>query len=303
VFFGLMSSILGDAAASTKELLVTTDLLLSVVLHAPMFFQKFIIESGEHPLVSLNTLSGGMTRIAAGMTGQRHGNPHVFCDGKLLQRICARLIGDNEESVQLTCLEILKTVLDPTRMDDTKEELLGIFYDHYIALIVDSLTRSPLTESGGGVDALPGDEFSLQYAMDHQGRGAMRSSQVHVLDLLCFAVEHHTYRIKYYVLRQNVVGVAFSLLKCPQRYVQLAAIRFAATCIKRNENFYNRYVVAGSVLLIFLLGLLPCGCFLFLCLLVFLLRHRIILFFSLEVGSPFSPSHPLFAGISCKMIY
>ena len=92
VFFGIMSSILGDAAASTKELLVTADLILSVVLYAPMLFQKFIIESGEHPLVSLTTLSGGMTPIVAGMTGQSHGNPHVFCDGKLLQRICARMI-------------------------------------------------------------------------------------------------------------------------------------------------------------------------------------------------------------------
>ena len=241
VFFGLMSSIMGDAAASTKELLVVTDLILSVVLHAPMLFQKFIIESGEHPLVSLTTLSGGMTCIAAGMTGQRHGNPHVFCDGKLLQRICARLIGDNEESVQLTCLDILKAVLDPTRMDNTKEEFLGIFYDHYIALIVDSLTRSPVEEEmEWRADSSLGDDFSFKYAMNHQRRDAMRSSQVHVLDLLCFAVEHHTYRIKYYVLRQNVVGLAFGLLKCPQRYVQLAAIRFAATCIKRNENFYNR---------------------------------------------------------------
>ena len=237
VFFGIMSSIIGSVDTSTKELLVTTDLLLSLVLHAPIVFQKFVIESGEHPHASLNSVSGGLTGLPNTMAGQSHGNPHVFCDGKLLQHICARLIGDNEESVQLTCLEILKAVLDPTRMDDTKEEFLGIFYDHYIAQIVGSLARKLGDETQEEPQT---EEFGFQFAMDHQNIEAMWSSQVHVLDFLCFAVEHHTYRIKYYVLRQNVVGLALKLLDCPQKYVQLAAIRFAITCVNRNENFYNR---------------------------------------------------------------
>ena len=123
-------------------------------------------------------------------------------------------------------------------MDDTKEEFLGIFYDHYISLIVESLSR-PARGSLGSRE-VASDEFSFRFAIENQREAAIYSSHVHVLDLLCFAVEHHTYRIKYYVLRQNVVGLVLGLLKCPKRYVQLAAIRFAASCIKRNENFYNR---------------------------------------------------------------
>ena len=53
--------------------------------------------------------------------------------------------------------------------------------------------------------------------------------QIQVIDLLCFAVEQHTYRIKYYVLRKNVVGMALNLLKYREKHVQLAAIRFATT--------------------------------------------------------------------------
>ena len=124
------------------------------------------------------------------------------------------------------------------RMDDTKEEFLGIFYDHYISLIVESLSRPVKANSVPG-ESVNG-EFNFKYAVEHQNQDAIYSSQVHVLNLLCFAVEQHTYRIKYYVLRQNVVGLALGLLKCPRRYVQLAAIRFAAACIQRNENFYNR---------------------------------------------------------------
>ena len=83
-------------------------------------------------------------------------------------------------------------------------------------------------------------EFDFTYAAKHQSIQGMRSSQIHVVNLLCFAVEHHTYRIKYYVLRKNVVGMSLKLLECREKHVQLAAIRFAKTCIRRNEQFYNR---------------------------------------------------------------
>ena len=83
-------------------------------------------------------------------------------------------------------------------------------------------------------------EFDFVYAATHQSIVAKRSSQIQVVDLLCFAVEQHTYRIKYYVLRKNVVGMALHLLNYREKHVQLASVRFATTCIKRNEQFYNR---------------------------------------------------------------
>ena len=238
-------------------------------------------------------------------------NETRYYDGKLLQRICARLVGDEEESIQLTCFEILKILLDPNRMSNTKEEFLGIFYDHYIAWLTESLVQKGesssnegeklvglnsiprgvradsfsllvggigselndlLTESGassttatavenhdiivddpmeidgrndsssGNTDASGSSiiEFDFAYAASHQSVVAKRSSQIQVIDLLCFAVDHHTYRIKYYVLRKNVVGMALNLLNYREKHVQLASIRFATTCLKRNEQFYNR---------------------------------------------------------------
>ena len=155
---------------------------------------------------------------------------------------------------------------------------LGIFYDHYIAWLAEALTREsqqknmnctmeredqtphepvqPALHPGGGPVTMPKQtaltpvqsgtqptllvEFDFKYATMHQSVTAMRSSQIHVVDLLCFAVEQHTYRIKYYVLRKNVVGMSLRLLQCREKHVQLAAIRFATTCIRRNEQFYNR---------------------------------------------------------------
>ena len=316
VFFSLLSTILGDAKATTKERLLATDIILNTVLNDPVLLQTFIINNGEHPRRAPGAQEDDAAANVANVSPH-----HRHYDGKLLQRICARLVGDEEESVQLTCLEILKILLDPSRMNNTKEEFLGIFYDHYIAWLADSLTHGDgdggdSGDSGGGggnssggssssssnsthsnsiprpradsfallvgvggelgdfsdllrepsttvVDSSKMDidhadeehtegrkttpppppmvEFDFAFAATHQSIAAKRSSQIQVVDLLCFAVNEHTYRIKYYVLRKNVVGMALHLLKYREKHVQLASVRFATTCIRRNEQFYNRY--------------------------------------------------------------
>ena len=37
-----------------------------------------------------------------------------------------------------------------------------------------------------------------------------------IVELLCFCVAHHSYRIKYYILRNNVLSKALSLAQSPQ---------------------------------------------------------------------------------------
>ena len=49
VFFSLLSTILGDAKATTKERLLATDIILNTVLNDPVLLQTFIINNGEHP--------------------------------------------------------------------------------------------------------------------------------------------------------------------------------------------------------------------------------------------------------------
>jgi hypothetical protein len=45
--------------------------------------------------------------------------------------------------------------------------------------------------------------------------------QVHVLDLLCFSVQQHGFRIKYHMLKQNVAERALRLIRHRERFVQL----------------------------------------------------------------------------------
>ncbi|CAM9573461.1 unnamed protein product, partial [Laminaria digitata] len=73
-------------------------------------------------------------------------------------------------------------------------------------------------------------------------------SRGHICDLLSFCVRSHTFRMKYFVLRNNVVSRVLRLLSCKDRYLQLAAIRFLRSCVGIKDEFYNRYLVKNNLL-------------------------------------------------------
>ena len=52
-----------------------------------------------------------------------------------------------------------------------------------------------------------------------------------LVDLLCFCVQHHQYRVKYYILRSDTVGKVLRLLRRREKWLVVAALRFLRTCI------------------------------------------------------------------------
>ncbi|KAK9839752.1 hypothetical protein WJX84_000549 [Apatococcus fuscideae] len=58
--------------------------------------------------------------------------------------------------------------------------------------------------------------------------------------------EHHGYRIKYYVLRNNVVEAVLKLLWCREKWLAVAAIRFLRCCVAIKDSFYYRYLVRNN---------------------------------------------------------
>ena len=57
------------------------------------------------------------------------------------------------------------------------------------------------------------------------------------------AVQNHNYRIKYYVLRNNVVEKVLKLVGRREGWLVCAAVRFLRTCVGLKDQFYNRYLV------------------------------------------------------------
>ena len=59
------------------------------------------------------------------------------------------------------------------------------------------------------------------------------STQQHVCELLSFCVQKHSYRIKYFILRNNVLAKVLRLARHRDKCLVLASLRFFRTCIAR----------------------------------------------------------------------
>lgn len=65
----------------------------------------------------------------------------------------------------------------------------------------------------------------------------------HIVELLIYCVGHHGYRIKYYVLRINMVAKILHLIHRREKWLVVAAVRFLRACVTPKDEFYHRYLV------------------------------------------------------------
>mmetsp|Transcript_36846 Transcript_36846/g.103965 ORF Transcript_36846/g.103965 Transcript_36846/m.103965 type:complete len:862 (+) Transcript_36846:313-2898(+) len=188
-----------------------SDVLLSILQHDPSPLRSFLLKQEDHTLFTL--LIGSL--IESGQSGE------------------AKAQGGLQEQV----LEMLKLLLDPESMEQSveKNDFLELFYDHYIGQLVDTLARGapPAKAAAEPLD---------------QKQPPTPATMGTIVELLCFCVQHHSFRIKYYILRNHVVEKVLRLLRCPQRWLMVAAVRFLRTCIGLKDEFYNRYLIRNNLL-------------------------------------------------------
>ena len=91
-----------------------------------------------------------------------------------------------------------------------KNEFLELFYDRY----VDKLVQTLAVSIPGAAAAASATAEKQKQAMAPPGAStgaivvvspASPATLGIIVELLCFCVQHHSYRIKYYILRNNVV--------------------------------------------------------------------------------------------------
>ena len=64
------------------------------------------------------------------------------------------------------------------------------------------------------------------------------------MDILCYCVFHHQYRIQFFVLNNKVFEKVLKILQRKERWLVCAAIRFIRACLSTKDIFYNRYMVS-----------------------------------------------------------
>lgn len=140
------------------------------------------------------------------------------------------LLHPSDSGLQEQVLEMMKMLLDPETLEKTaeKDKFVELFYDKHITQLLAALVlaaEAPYSE------------------------GAPSANTVGlVVDLFCFCLVSHSYRIKYYVLRNNVVEKVLKLLRRRERWLAVAAVRFLRTALSMKDEFYYRYLVKNHLL-------------------------------------------------------
>ena len=112
-----------------------------------------------------------------------------------------------------------------------REKFLTMFYDHFISWLLVPFGNNSTTNIS----------FS-------------NSSKRIVIDVLTLCVQCHTYRMKYYMMRNNVMSLL--LTHCfssnnttsTSRHLQLSAVKFIRSVLSVKDEFYYRHIVKMNVL-------------------------------------------------------
>jgi len=216
---------------SERAQLKGADVLVSTLHNDPSALRAFLVKQEEHTL---------FTRVV-----------QLFVEG--------------EEGLQAQLHELLKLMLDPDTMDQPVEKsgFLELFYDAYVDRLVASVSAGvrdePPPAAGRGSGTGGRGEGSAMATAGARVVGAATAmatattatvpawTLVKTIELLCFCVQHHSFRIKYYVLRNNVVEKVLNLTQRREKYLVVAAVRFLRACVGLKDEFYNRYIIKNSL--------------------------------------------------------
>ncbi|EME45032.1 hypothetical protein DOTSEDRAFT_70917 [Dothistroma septosporum NZE10] len=69
------------------------------------------------------------------------------------------------------------------------------------------------------------------------------SLYTHLVEVLCFFVRQHAYQSKLFILSENLHSRIAQLLRCPQKYMKLIALKWFRTCIGLQDEFHNRQLI------------------------------------------------------------
>lgn len=209
---GLFEVITDALQSLDKSLrLAGTDILIVVLTQDASLLRTFVVQQEGHALLSL-----------------------------LVKGISTTFGGD------MCCqfLEIIRMVLDPYPMSGSQRDtLIDIFYEKYMDQLIDVITS-----------ACPANGSSYlgrkSTCLDGASTGAYLTVPEilsNICDLLCFCVLHHSYRIKYYFLNNDVIEKVLRLTRRKEKYLVVAGIRFLRTIISRNDDCVHRHIVKNDL--------------------------------------------------------
>jgi protein phosphatase 4 regulatory subunit 3 len=149
---------------------------------------------------------------------------------ELFAQVVTALLRPSTVGLQEQAAEVLRMLLDPETMENSveKDRFIDTFYEEHITLLHEAVQRGVANRTTSPSEPSP-------------------ATLVLVIELLCYCVTHHSYRIKYFLLRNNMVEKVLKLLRRREIAVAAAALRFLRTCVGTRDEFYNRHLIKHSL--------------------------------------------------------
>ncbi|KAF9174417.1 Platinum sensitivity protein [Mortierella sp. AD010] len=210
--FNVFEMALSDEEPKIK--MAGTEIFLSAMEHDPNLVRSYIVKQAEEAVPK-----------------------------KLMDIILDQFLAEGDTGIKLQFSEVIRILLDtntsqiengmqiamnaPPNLDPDADVFLELFYKSYVEKFV-----SPLLE-------LSDDTVTFTRSV--------ASVCENICQILAFMVRHHTFRSKYYVLSNGIVGKVCLLLKNRDQHLRLAALRFFRTCVGLNDEFYNRYLIKNNI--------------------------------------------------------
>lgn len=174
----------------------------------------------------------------------------------LLKQFVEQLFADNDAGVKSQLSELIRNLLDPDLMEGTaeKDDFLNLFYESFMEPLVSCISSGQVVldkMKGFRSKDASGKVAKEQMDSDH---ALVVATQNQVCELLAFCVQHHGYRIKYFILRHNIVQKALQLVlkkgsssRVAGNFLTLTVMRFVRACVALKDEFYNRHLVKNNL--------------------------------------------------------
>ncbi len=134
------------------------------------------------------------------------------------------IVSDADAGLKSQFTGILQALLDPESMDkvNAKDQMLGMWYESCMSRLVEPLVSTALDES--------------------------TSTKEHVLELLEFCIRFHDFRVKYFILGNNITRHVVALTEHRDRFMQLAAVRLIRVIVGIRDSFFDRHLMRHHLL-------------------------------------------------------
>jgi hypothetical protein len=256
--FATFRGVLADTHTppTVNEKLAIAEVLSENVNHIPMQLRAYVTELKVHPEkpeefpAIANGVVGKLPTASATEAGSK---------GRTLMYLILHLFENTEDTgVLFHVSEMIRKLIDPDFQMEVadRDAYLGCFYDYYYPWLLNPLqkkaweqdtptatataTEMAVESQSSDTQSLDPEELPVSSETTTTTADAVTASVTqyptcharnHVCELLTYCVRCHNYRIKYFLLRCNMVERILALLEYKEKYLQLSAIRFIRACI------------------------------------------------------------------------